>query len=97
MQLFRWDESKNDWLKLKRNVCFEQVVVLMEHSDLLDVIDNPNQGKYPGQKIAVARINDYAYLVPYEQEGEEIGLKTIIPSRKATRKYLGGRHEKTNS
>jgi uncharacterized DUF497 family protein len=97
MKLFRWDESKNEWLKLNRNICFEQIVVLMEQSDLLDVIDNPNQGKYPGQKIAVARINDYAYLVPYEQKDEEIELKTIIPSRKATRKYLGDSHEKNNS
>jgi uncharacterized DUF497 family protein len=93
MKLIRWDESKNEWLKLNRGVCFEQIVVLIEQSALLDVIDNPNQGKYSGQKIAVARINDYAYLVPYEQKGEEIELKTIIPSRKATRKYLGGSHE----
>jgi hypothetical protein len=97
MKLFRWDESKNEWLKLNRDVCFEQIVVLMEQSDLLDVIDHPNQNKYPGQKIGVARINDYAYLVPYEQNGEEIELKTIIPSRKATRKYLGGSYEKDNS
>ena len=69
----------------------------MEQSDLLDVVDNPNQGKYPGQRIAVVRINDYAYLVPYEQKGEEIELKTIIPSRKATRKHLGGGDEKDNS
>ena len=97
MKLFKWDEGKNEWLKLNRDVCFEQIVVLMEQSDLLDIIDNPDQGKYPGQKIAVVRINDYAYLVPYEQTGEEIELKTIIPSRKATRKYLGGSHEKDNS
>jgi len=46
MKLFRWDESTNEWLKLNRDVCFEQIVVLMEQSNLLDVIDNPNQGKY---------------------------------------------------
>ena len=97
MKLFRWDEDKNEWLKINRDVCFEQIVVLIEQSDLLDVIDNPNQGKYPGKKVAIARINDYAYLVPYEQNGEEIVLKTIIPSRKATRKYLGGSNEKDDS
>lgn len=97
MNLFRWEESKNEWLRSNRDVCFEQIVILMEQAALLDVIDNPNQGKYPGQKIAVARINDYVYLVPYEQKGEEIELKTIIPSRKATRKYLGGSYEKDNS
>ena len=97
MNFFRWDVSKNEWLKANRDVCFEQIVVLMEQGSLLDVIDNPNQNKYPGQKIAVARINDYVYLVPYEQQGEEIELKTIIPSRKATRKYLGDSDEKNNS
>ena len=97
MNFFRWDVSKNEWLKAKRDVCFEQIVVLMEQGSLLDVIDNPNQNKYPGQRIAVARINDYVYLVPYEQQGEEIELKTIIPSRKATRKYLGDSDEKNNS
>lgn len=97
MNLFSWEESKNEWLKSNRDVCFEQIVVLMEQAALLDIIDNPNQDKYPGQKIAVARMNDYVYLVPYEQKGEEIELKTIIPSRKATRKYLGGSYEKDNS
>jgi uncharacterized DUF497 family protein len=97
MNLFSWEESKNEWLKSNRDVCFEQIVVLMEQAALLDIIDNPNQDKYPGQKIAVARMNDYVYLVPYEQKGEQIELKTIIPSRKATRKYLGGSYEKDNS
>lgn len=97
MNLFSWEESKNEWLKSNRDVCYEQIVVLMEQAALLDIIDNPNQDKYPGQKIAVARMNDYVYLVPYEQKGEEIELKTIIPSRKATRKYLGGSYEKDNS
>jgi len=97
MNLFSWEEGKNEWLKSNRDVCFEQIVVLMEQAALLDIIDNPNQDKYPGQKIAVARMNDYVYLVPYEQKGEEIELKTIIPSRKATRKYLGGSYEKDNS
>ena len=97
MNFFRWEVSKNEWLKINQEVCFEQIVVLMEQASLLDVIDNPNQDKYPGQKIAVARINDYVYLVPYEQQGEEIELKTIIPSRKATRKYLGDSYEKNDS
>jgi uncharacterized DUF497 family protein len=97
MKSFRWDEDKNYWLKQHRGVCFEQVVVLIDQSDVLDVVDNPNQGKYPGQKIAIVRINEYAYLVPYKQKGEEIEFKTIIPSRKATRKYLGGSHEEDNS
>jgi len=33
-------------------------------------------------------IGNYAYLVPFVETESEIFLKTIIPSRKATRKYL---------
>jgi len=36
----------------------------------------------------ILNINDYAYLVPFVEKEEEIFLKTIIPSRKATKKYL---------
>jgi hypothetical protein len=59
-----------------------------DREDLLEIVDHPNQDKYPGQKIATVRIGDYAYLIPYVQEGEETFLKTIIPSRKATNKYV---------
>ncbi len=69
-------------------VCFEEVVILMEREDVIETIEHPNQDKYPGQKIAIVRIDNYAYLVPYIQESEEIFLKTIIPSRKATKKYV---------
>lgn len=88
MKVFRWNNDKNEWLKKHRGVCFEQVVILLEREDVLDVIEHPNRDEYPGQMIAIVRINDYAYLVPYVQDGEEIFLKTIIPSRKATNKYV---------
>jgi len=88
MKVFRWDNEKNEWLKKNRRVSFEQVVILMEREDVLEIIEHPNQDKYPGQKIATVKIGNYAYLVPYVQEGEDIFLKTIIPSRKATKKYV---------
>jgi uncharacterized DUF497 family protein len=88
MKVFRWDNAKNEWLKEKRGVCFEEVVILLEREDVLEIVNHPNQEKYPGQKIATVKIGDYAYLVPYVQEREEIFLKTIIPSRKATNKYV---------
>jgi len=59
----------------------------MEREDVLETIEHPNQDRYPGQKIATVRIEDYVYLVPYVQENDEIFLKTIIPSRKATTKH----------
>ena len=88
MNVFRWDNKKNEMLRKDRGVCFEQVVVLMERGDVLDTIEHPNQDRYPGQKIAIIMIDDYAYLVPYIEKSEELLLKTIIPSRKATNKYV---------
>jgi uncharacterized DUF497 family protein len=88
MNTFGWDNKKNELLKTSRGICFEQVVLLMERGEVLDTIEHPNQEKYPGQKIAVVMIDTYAYLVPYVEDNEEIFLKTIIPSRKATNKYM---------
>jgi uncharacterized DUF497 family protein len=88
MNIFRWDNEKNELLKNNRGVCFEQVVLMMERGEVLDTIEHPNQERYPGQKIAVVMINSYAYLVPYVEHNEEIFLKTIVPSRKATNKYM---------
>jgi len=62
----------------------------MEQGFLLDVLEHPNQEKYQGQKIFVVQIDEYAYLVPFVEDEREIFLKTIIPSGKATRKYLKG-------
>ena len=87
MNIFRWENEKNELLKKNRGVCFEQVVILMERGDVLDTIEHPNQNRYPGQKIATVWIDDYVYLVPYVENNEEIFLKTIIPSRKATNKH----------
>lgn len=88
---FQWNNEKNEWLRDHRGVCFEQVVILMEAEEVLDVIDHHNQAEYGDQKVAIVDINDYAYIVPYVQHSDDIFLKTIIPSRKATKKYIGER------
>ncbi len=62
----------------------------MEKGNLLDVIKHDNPDKYPKQKIFIVRIDNYVYLIPFVENDLEIFLKTIIPSRKMTRKYLGG-------
>ena len=97
MNVLRWNNQKNEWLKKHRGVCFEQVVILLEHEDVLEVFEHPNRKKYLGQKIAIVRIDDYAYLVPCVQDGNEIFLKTIIPSRKATSEYVRIENEKDDS
>lgn len=91
MKVIRWDKEKNEWLKEHRGVCFEQVIIILEQDNALEIVNHPNKGKYPDQKMAIVMIYDYAYLVPYVEDEEGIFLKSIIPSRKATGKYLGRR------
>lgn len=64
------------------------MIVYINQGEILDIIEHPNQNKYPGQQIYVLNIDDYVYLVPYVENDEEIFLKTIIPSRKARKMYL---------
>ena len=85
-----WSASKNEWLKKVRDVSFEEVTLRIRSADFLDGFDHPDQLKYPGQKILVLEIRGYAYSVPYVETSDGFFLKTIIPSRKLTRKYLGG-------
>jgi uncharacterized DUF497 family protein len=93
MKTINWNEEKNLELKELRDVCFEDVVFYIERGEMLDDYAHPNQKAYPGQRIMVIGIDNYAYLVPYVENEEELFLKTIIPSRKATQKYLGENNE----
>ena len=88
MRYFTWDNAKNEKLKSERNISFEDVVFHVEHGGLLDVVEHPDPDRYFGQKIMVVSMDDYAYLVPYEEFGDMTVLRTIIPSRRMTRKYL---------
>jgi uncharacterized DUF497 family protein len=88
MIYFDWNSEKNNELKEKRNISFEIVVVQIENGNILDILEHPNKEKYRNQQVYVIEIDDYAYLVPFVKDGDKIFLKTIIPSRKATKKYL---------
>lgn len=77
-------------MKAERDVSFEEVIFYIEKGQLLDIVEHPNPEKYKGQRIFIVNINDYAYLVPFVETEREVFLKTIIPSRKATKKYLRG-------
>lgn len=89
MKLFDWDDAKNERLKTDRGIGFEDIVFHIERGDLLDVIEHPNRDRYTGQRIFVVRRDDYVYLVPFVEDEAAVFLKTIIPSRKATKHYLG--------
>lgn len=88
MKPLNWSTEKNIHLKAERGVSFEEVVSAIAHGALLDVRAHPNTGQYPNQRMLVVRIRGYAYLVPFVETEGEVFLKTIIPSRKATRDYL---------
>ena len=89
MKLFNWDNEKNEKLKKERGVSFEKVLFCIKNDQLLDVIEHPNQKMYKGQRMYVVAIDNYAYIVPFVDDGDERFLKTIFPSRKYTKIYLG--------
>ncbi len=89
MKQINWNPDKNQQLIIERGVSFEDVVFYLQQGALLDDLEHPNSSKYPDQRIFIVNINDYVYLVPYVENRKEIFLKTVIPSRKATKKYLG--------
>jgi uncharacterized DUF497 family protein len=93
MKYFTWNDEKNEKLKAERNVSFEEVVFYIERGYLLDILEHSNKKKYHGQRIFVVQIENYVYLVPFVEGEDQIFLKTIIPSRKATMLYLKGGDE----
>jgi uncharacterized DUF497 family protein len=86
---FNWNIDKNIKLKNERGISFDDIVFYIDNGNLIKIIENPNFEKYSNQKIFVFNINDYIYYVPFFETDNEIFLKTIIPSRKLTKKYLG--------
>jgi uncharacterized DUF497 family protein len=90
MKPFNWNKDKNQQLQEQRGITFEEIAQAIEQGNLLDVIKHYNPDKYPNQKILIVRIDDYVYLVPFVENDLEIFLKSIIPSRKMTKKYLRG-------
>ena len=93
MKTLAWNSEKNELLKASRGVCFEEIVLNIQLGNEVAVFDRPNQGNYPGQQISVVVVENYAYLVPFVENENELFLKTIIPSRKATKQYVGGSNE----
>ena len=89
MERFEWSDDKNLQLKQERGISFEEIVFVIEHGGLMDVIPHPNPEKYPNQFVYVIHINNYIYLVPFVKDDTGARfLKTIIPNRKATKSYL---------
>lgn len=88
MKSFRWSSEKNEAIKAEWGISFESIVVSIEAGGLLDILTHPNQAKYPRQRVLVVACDNYVYLMPFVEEEDCFFLKTVIPSRKATRDYL---------
>ncbi|MCU7958573.1 MAG: BrnT family toxin [gamma proteobacterium symbiont of Bathyaustriella thionipta] len=91
MQIFNWNSEKNQTPIESRGISFEEAIFYIKSGGLLDDITHTNNLEYPDQRIFIVNIDEYAFLIPYVENEEEIFLKTIIPSRKFTRLYLGGK------
>jgi uncharacterized DUF497 family protein len=89
MKPINWNHEKNRKLIEERGISFEDIVFSLQSGYLLDDISHPNSEKYPFQRVFVVAVESYAYLVPYVESDDEIFLKTVIPSRKASKQYIG--------
>ncbi len=93
MKIFKWNSEKNKILEKDRGITFEEIVQKIASGSKVIETDHPNKKKYPNQKILIVDVDGYAYLVPCVIDKDEYFLKTIIPSRKATKKYLGDKND----
>jgi hypothetical protein len=92
-----WNAAKNEILKNERGISFEEIMSAFTEGGLLDIIKHPNEKKYSHQNIFIINLNNYVYLVPFVEDREKIFLKTIIPSREATKSYLFSKKIKNES
>lgn len=87
MKIFRWSDEKNAWLKRERGISFDDIAAAIEGDGLLEVRPNPNSEAYPNQKVFFVLHAGYVHVVPFVDIAGGYFLKTIIPSRKATREW----------
>ena len=82
---YAFDPEKNAWLIRERGISFEQIIALIEGGKLIQVLEHPDRERYPDQLLYEVDVDGYVYVVPVVREGRTLFLKTIYPSRKATR------------
>ena len=84
---FEWNPAKNKTLKKERKISFEKVIFHLSQGDVWKTTDHPDQVKFPGQRLYFVVIENYVYIVPHVLGDKTIFLKTITPSRKATKLF----------
>ena len=88
MKYYDWNEEKNNFIKETRDISFEEIVLAISNGKILDVVKHPDKEKHPNQKMFIIEVRNYAYIVPFVEDDEKYFLKTIYPSREATKEYL---------
>jgi len=84
MKYLNWNPEKNQILKRERGISFEEIAYLIESDQVIGIEENRG---HPNQKMYVLEIDNYAIIVPYVENDDEIFLKTAFLSRKYTIKY----------
>lgn len=84
MRKIQWNPVKNLELTENRRVSFEDLL----NAKFIGIEEHP---KKLHQRYMVFEYKKYVWVVPYVSHGDFYFLKTAFPSRKHTKKYLGGK------
>ena len=88
---YAFDPDKNTWLIRERGISFEQIIALIESGHLVQVLEHHDRERYHNQLLYEVDVGGYIYVVPVVRDHQTLFLKTIYPSRKATRSRAKGR------
>ncbi len=83
---FDWNKEKDKILQHKRGITFLEIVNALQHGKLVDIIENQSSN-FDNQKCFLVDIDDYIWVIPFVENGEEIFLKTAFKSRKYQKIY----------
>ena len=83
MKDLRWNLLKSERLKRTRGASFEELI----QSRLIAAKGHP---KKLHQNMLLFEHRGYVWVVPYVENGDEVFLKTLYPSRKYTKLYKRG-------
>jgi len=86
---FKYNYEKNSQLLETRGIGFEEIIQAIFEGNILDIRKHPNELKSPDQKILYVRILEEVYAVPFIEEKDCFFLKTLFPTRKARKEFLG--------
>lgn len=86
--IFEYSPEKNAYLKSTRNISFEEIIEVLDTIWPIHDEIHTDDDRYPNQRIFYVHVRDYIYRVPYVPNGEKAFLKTIYPSRLATKRFL---------